>query len=66
MLDGGFATFDGDRLFLGFVEARRVPLWLSARALFVYAGLLALALLGLLAWAGWRLLRRLRAGSVQA
>jgi CubicO group peptidase (beta-lactamase class C family) len=61
MLDGATGIVDGDRLVVSFVEARRIPGWLSARALFIYAGTLALTILAALFWGMVRLIRRQRA-----
>jgi CubicO group peptidase (beta-lactamase class C family) len=59
-LDGAFARFEGDRLLLAFLEARRIPFWQSARAIYAYAGAVGLALLALLVLGAVRLARRRR------
>jgi hypothetical protein len=65
VLTGAPALFDGDRLYLGFLEARRIPLWQSARALAVYAGIAVLALVVSLVRLALRFFRsRRRAGAV--
>ena len=66
MLDGANVLFEGDRMHAGFLTARRIPFWLSARALFGYAGAAALALLAALVYGGVRLWRRRRARRLAA
>jgi CubicO group peptidase (beta-lactamase class C family) len=61
MLDGSYAWIGPERIQLAFIEAERIPFWQSARALFVYAGVVAMLLLGALVWGAVRLVRRLRA-----
>ncbi len=48
LLDGAMAYVEGDRLYVGILEARRVGVWESARAFLVYGAFLALAGLALL------------------
>lgn len=60
MLDDSTVLFDGDSMYIGFVKARRIPLWQSMTALAACAILLALSLVGLLGWGTWRTVRRLR------
>jgi CubicO group peptidase (beta-lactamase class C family) len=61
MLDGSYMLATPERLQIGFVEAVRIPVWQSARALFAYAGLTMLALVCGVAWLAirWRRRRRL-------
>jgi CubicO group peptidase (beta-lactamase class C family) len=60
MSPGSFVRFDGDRLYLGFLQADRISKWRSARAVFAYAGLVVLALVGGVVWLAVRWLRRRR------
>jgi CubicO group peptidase (beta-lactamase class C family) len=60
MFDGANVIVDGDTLYTGFVRAQRIPVWQSARALFAYAGIAALALVSALVIAIVRLVRRRR------
>ena len=57
MLDGAYALVTPQRLQIGFVEAVRIPLWQSARALFAYAGLAVLAVISTALWLAVRWLR---------
>ena len=48
LMDGAVAHVEGDRLYVGILEARRVGVWESARAFLVYGAVLVLAALALL------------------
>ncbi len=60
MFSGAQALLDGDRLYVGFVEARRISVWRSARALFAYGAAILLAIVGGIVWLVVRWLRRRR------
>ncbi|MCP5067465.1 MAG: serine hydrolase [bacterium] len=48
LIDGAVAHIEGDRLYVGIIEARRVALWESARAFLAYSAILLLAALAFL------------------
>ena len=60
MFDDSTVLFDGDSMYMGFVNARRISAWQSPTALVLYTVLLALTLASLLGWGAWRAVRRLR------
>ncbi len=60
MFDDSTVLFDGDSMYMGFVNARRISAWQSPTALVVYTVLLALTLASLLGWGAWRAVRRPR------
>jgi CubicO group peptidase (beta-lactamase class C family) len=62
ILDGSFALVTPERAQIGFVVAERISVWRSGRALIVYVGIAALALLAALLWLTllWRRRRRAR------
>jgi CubicO group peptidase (beta-lactamase class C family) len=48
LLDGAILRVEGDRLYVGIIEARRVAMWESARAFLAYGAFLVVAALALL------------------
>jgi putative membrane protein (TIGR04086 family) len=54
VLDDNTALFEGDRLFAGIAEARRIRGWQSARALVLYAGIAALLVIAALTFVALR------------
>jgi CubicO group peptidase (beta-lactamase class C family) len=61
LVDGATVYLEGDRLYAGFVEARRLAPWETTTALLAYAGLAVLVLLFSLGWTGLRVVRFVRA-----
>ncbi len=53
LIDGAVAHIEGDRLYVGIIEARRVAAWESARAFLAYGTVLALGTPAFLVWR-WR------------
>ncbi len=60
MFDDSTVLWDGDSMYVGFVETRRISRWQSPTALLVYAAVVGLLLVGVLGWGTWRTVRRLR------
>jgi CubicO group peptidase (beta-lactamase class C family) len=56
--DGAIAHVDGDRLYVGIAEARRLAWWETARAFLAVTTLVALVALAALGWLSWVAVRR--------
>ncbi|MEX3007549.1 serine hydrolase domain-containing protein [Hoeflea sp. TYP-13] len=60
MFDDSTVLFDGDTMFLGYLSAKRIPVWQSPIALVIYAVFVVLTVFSLLGWWAWRAVRRPR------
>jgi hypothetical protein len=60
MYDGADVHFDGDQVVVGFLRARRIPIWQTPVALALCGGVLAVTLLVAVGAGSWRAARRLR------
>ena len=59
MFDDSTVLFDGDSMYMGFVNARRISAWQSPTTVVLYTVLVALLLASLLVWGAWRAMRHL-------